>query len=285
MWRSKNYTKGAVNKLKNMRHMIFFDTETVGLASHSQIVQFSADLYGIQKNPFSLCLEDSVNVFICPDKPMPEKLEKRAGLSNEFLKAYPRESEVFPVIREFMSKAPLVAGYNVKFDIDKLEGLYERNGILFSRPEEIDILEMARDLVPIEESGGDYSLSNISNRLNCAEGLVFHTANDDATASRRVFILLLGRYAKECRVLKRNGEKVRFSRCYYWENKYQKSMKRIVVETSGGNFFYDTVKKNWDTNKGSILTVDDTDMEDLEWQCLCRYRVSSMDELCLKLKR
>ena len=61
-------------------------------------------------------------------------------------------------------------------------------------------------------------------------------------------------------------------------------MKRIVAVTSSVQVYYDLIKKQWGVNKDVPVDIGDLNLDDIESQCLRRYRCSTMDELAGHLK-
>ena len=110
-WRTSRYKQMVIDLLKNNDTIVVLDTETVGLKKKCQIVQFSAIRYRYEKNPFSMREVERLDLYIRPDEKLPESATKVNGITNAFLSDYPDERHCFPVIKEFLSKGGILAGY------------------------------------------------------------------------------------------------------------------------------------------------------------------------------
>lgn len=281
-WRTSRYKQMVIDLLKNNDTIVVLDTETVGLKKKCQIVQFSAIRYRYEKNPFSMREVERLDLYIRPDEKLPESATKVNGITNAFLSDYPDERHCFPVIKEFLSKGGILAGYRLDFDLDKIVGLYERNHDRFSYGRYIDVYEMAKDCIP-RDRVENYKLLTAAHYYSCDRGLRFHSSIDDVTATRRVFICTLSEYLRKQEDAD-SKMRVQLSYCYYWENPKRHSMKRLIAVTSSGQVYYDLVGGFWGTNKDAMCSVDDIDMEHLLSQCFKKYRVSDMKGLSLILK-
>lgn len=238
--------------------------------------------YRYEKNPFSMREVERLDLYIRPDEKLPESATKVNGITNAFLSDYPDERHCFPVIKEFLSKGGILAGYRLDFDLDKIVGLYERNHDRFSYGRYIDVYEMAKDCIP-RDRVENYKLLTAAHYYSCDRGLRFHSSIDDVTATRRVFICTLSEYLRKQEDAD-SKMRVQLSYCYYWENPKRRSMKRLIAVTSSGQVYYDLIGGFWGTNKDAMCSVDDIDMEHLLSQCFKKYRVSDMKGLSLILK-
>lgn len=280
--RSNKYRNYVLSVLQNAENLIFADTETTGLKKDCQIIQFAGIHYILKKDSFSLKEYQILEQYIRPDEPISEKISEITGITNAFLDTCSYEKEVFHKIYDFLKGDWILVGYNFRFDMDKLEALYERNQKIFPHSLYIDVLEMARDVIP-KGKISNYKLSTVAQYLECIDGLSAHSALDDTIMTKRVFEKLLVHYL-ESAIYEEEKEKVKLYYLYLWNNPHQKSMIRIICETSGGSVFYDTISKNWGIKTTEKRQIQDYDIDHLEKQCLYRYRVNDMEELYKILK-
>lgn len=284
--RSNSYRNYVVGLLKYAQFITVLDTETSGIEKDAGIIQFSAIHYQVGfRNGFYMRKVDDINMFIRPDKPLPPKITELTGLTDEFLRPYDKEDLAAFGIINFLKRTPgPIVGYNVKFDMGKIMSLFKRRGLQFEERPCIDVLEMARDCIGKEDIN-DYKLESVADYLRAGYGITYHNALDDATVTARCFILLLQIYLQSMRKEKgQHRESPKVAYCYYWVNPHKNSMKRIVAVTSSVQVYYDLIKKQWGVNKDVPVDIGDLNLDDIESQCLRRYRCSTMDELAGHLK-
>ena len=302
--RSYNNLRKTFGLLNRHGKIIIFDTETCGLEPDAQVIQFSGILFQIRfrqdwtSDPdkgeyFTMEELERYNCYIKPYKPVSEKITEITGISNQFLEDYPYEDLCFPDIDQFLSKSGgLLAGYNVRFDLLKIAGMYGRNGKPLPAFESMDVLEMSRDLLKKGQDLENYKLGTVAQVLGADAGLRFHSSMDDAEATARVFKAFLADYMDVFLQVSKPGykdkkENARPLYAYYWENPHQKSMRRVIAKTSLGDTvkpFYDTLDKRWCLPASSKIKVGDIDIDGLENRLLAMYRCQDMEALCLKLK-
>lgn len=282
--RSNKYRDYVLTCLAETEYLVFVDTETTGLSKDSQIIQFSGIRYFRENTSVLLNEVDRIDLYIRPYEPIHDKITQVTGITNKKLNGYPYENERFPIIHKFIDSNGILAGYNFGFDMAKLEALYERNHTIFPHSVYIDVLEMARDIIPKSEVS-NYKLSTVAEYLDCMESLTAHSAMDDTIMTKRVFEKLLPHYIHSVLHEDREKEKVKLRYLFYWENPHQKSMTRIICETSAGRIYYDTIAKCWGVNADSKLSIKSFDLDHLEEQCLFRYQVTDMYALIKLLKK
>jgi len=287
VWRNPWYGRRTLELLNGYRECICFDTETTGLTHEAQIIQFSA----IRLRLPEMTEIDRMDVYIRPDAPLPPKITEITGITNDMLEDDLPEKEMFPRIRDYLGvRPPLLCGYNVRFDLERLTDLYARNHAAFPSVEYLDIMEMAKDLVNpekvMEKGRPRYKQSNVAKAVHADKGIKFHSAIDDTTVVVRLLRIFADQYRE--REAKPAGAKTkaRLIRAFYWTNPKQKSMQRIWVYTDIGRVYIDTVGKYWrePKDKDSAGFFDAVDMEDLEAQVFRRWHVDNLDELILVTK-
>lgn len=269
-WRN-SWQKAAVLKAVNMYpSIIIFDTETTGLdpSKGNEIIELAAKKCVV--NPQNTLVEvDRLHLYIKPLAAVSEKIEELTGISNEFLADKPSLEEVFPQIKAFFD-GEIIAAYNTPFDKKFMEASYKRCGHEFSPEHEVDVLIMARDLVPKSEVE-NHKLRIIASYYGVDEGIRFHSAIDDVEATRRLFEVFIDQYMNEPEP---KGNLVpTIERVSFWEG--FRGFSRIYVETSNGTIYYDIRSKCWETKNAPIELFD---METVEKRILEITRHNTLDE-------
>ena len=141
-----NYVKQFKEASKNKGCFIVFDTETTGLnPEDNDIIEFSAIKFVVGESTAKKA--DEIDIFIDPGYPIPEEATKLTGITDEDVKGQYTAETAYKTIKDFFGDNPVVAGYNVSFDITFIDALYskfEKNFVC----ESLDILKMAREKLP-----------------------------------------------------------------------------------------------------------------------------------------
>lgn len=288
-WRSIKRGEKDIKILNSYTEAICLDTETTGTGHKDQIIQFSA----IRIELPSYKELDRIDVYIRPDRPVRDIITEITGITNEFLALEKPEGEVFPVIKEFLGESPLIIAYNTRFDKARLEDLFKRQGEEFLPGDEIDVMEMAKDLISPEkliikdgskydDGKPHYKQEFVAPLMGADEGLSFHSAIDDTIAVLRLLRIFTKRYEElSNNATVRVKEKVDIKSSYYWENPYKKTMMRFRVITNIGEVYLDCWTKQWcePKNKESKGLLSFIDMEDLQAKVFRMWHVSSIEEL------
>lgn len=266
--------------------MIFFDTETEGLKHHAQIIEFAAVAVKILHSPFRLQPFDKVKVYIKPYSPLIGKIEELTGITNDFLCTQKYEEGAAKDVFSFIDKYPnaVFVGYNVRFDLDKLDGVYQRQRHVPFVVESIDVLQMAKDCLA---DMPDYKLGTVAGFLDCVPDGNFHDALADTEATIGVFEKCIELYNQSYKK-ERNKKDCVVNYAFYWKNQFQGKMQRIVCDTSMGRFYYDIVSKQWGMNrdfeKKAGFSITSIDLDSVVIQLRNKYHVKDMDELVRLLK-
>ena len=103
----------------NLDTFIAFDFETTGLnPSVDQITEFAGVRFRSGE------IDETFSTLVNPGFPIPEKIIRITGITDEMVADSPSPSEVTPQIAEFMGNDPIVA-HNIPFDLSFLESLYK----------------------------------------------------------------------------------------------------------------------------------------------------------------
>ena len=253
------------------KEILIFDTETTGLRSDDQIIQFSGIYYSIDDSG-EMTIKDMMDVYINPGRPLDAKITEITGITDEMLKDAPCEEEMGPKILEFLAQSKLWAAYNAPFDLRMLRQMCGRLDLFMRERETLDVLKMARDCVPRDDVD-NFKLATVTNYLFPDQEIQFHSSIEDVKATGlcfEQFLVAYRKYEPEPKV------PVKLNWAGYWENPRRLSQKRIklnITEGEYGDIFWDVIKKSWSCKStGSAKRIFNTiDMEDLERQVLRRY--------------
>jgi DNA polymerase-3 subunit epsilon len=171
-------------KLKTMREVVL-DTETTGLSclEGDRIMEIGCvELWN--HIPTGRTFHEYIN----PEKEVPPEVVKITGLTTNFLKQFPRFSEIVDKFLEFIADSPLVI-HNAKFDIQFLNS---ELAFLDMPPipmgQAIDTLLIARKQFP----GQPASLDALTKRFNINIPREKHGALLDSQILAEVYLVLKG---------------------------------------------------------------------------------------------
>lgn len=166
---------------------IVFDTETTGFSPQDgdKLVEIGA-IELINHLPTGKTFHRYIN----PMRDMPDEAFKVHGLSEEFLKDYPKFEDVADDFLEFIGDDAKLVAHNASFDINFLNyELKQINRKVLEWDRVIDTLEMARTLFP----GARASLDALCRRFNIdASDRTLHGALIDSELLGKVYLELIG---------------------------------------------------------------------------------------------
>lgn len=151
--------------------IVCFDTETTGLsAAICRLTEIGA-----------IKIKDGVitkefNTFVDPEQPIPYKITKLTGITDEMVAGAPKEGEALKAFLDFVGDCPLIA-HNAGFDMSFLRAAGERNGMSVPNPY-IDSVLVSRALYPQLKN---HKLDTIHSALKL-KPFNHHRACDDARA-------------------------------------------------------------------------------------------------------
>lgn len=154
MWRTSKTKELLFEALGNATEFIVFDTETTGFsAEKNHIIQISGIKFTVSPD-LDVKEIGRIDCYINPMYSLPPKIIEITGITDEFLVDKPDEETVFyNNIYPFFGENPdCVIAYNTPFDMRFMKALYARYGKTFEPKYELDVLEMARDLVEKNDS-------------------------------------------------------------------------------------------------------------------------------------
>ena len=151
-----------------------FDLEGTGL-NHSQdddIIQFGAVRIENRK-----IKSDCLDIYVRPQKPIPQNIEKITGISNEKVKNAISFSEAYEKFINFSAECILIAQCGYEYDFGIINSSCERNNIKLIKTTELDTKILFAYLHP--ELNNTFSTDFLVNFYSVdVSGLMRHTAKD-----------------------------------------------------------------------------------------------------------
>lgn len=170
-----------------MLREIVFDTETTGFNPEEgdKLVEIGA-VELINHLPTGKTYHQYIN----PDRDVPEEVVKVHGLTREFLKNYPKLSEIAPSFIDFVGDDGILVAHNATFDMSFINYEFKHLGFkTYSWDRVVDTLEIARNKFP----GARNSLDALCRRFNIDNSKrTKHGALLDAELLAEVYLELLG---------------------------------------------------------------------------------------------
>ncbi|MBU5293259.1 PolC-type DNA polymerase III [Anaerosalibacter bizertensis] len=159
---------------------VVFDIETTGFSPmNDKVTEIGAVKIKNGK------VVDRFSQLINPERPIPEKIIKLTGITDEMVKDEPTIEEVLPKFHKFIKETVLVA-HNASFDVGFMRENFSRIGMEIDNPV-LDTLELTRSLFPQLKN---HKLNTIAKYLKVnLEN--HHRAVDDAEATADIFLKCL----------------------------------------------------------------------------------------------
>jgi DNA polymerase-3 subunit epsilon len=170
-----------------MLREIVFDTETTGFNydSGDRLIEIGA-VELINHIPTGRVYHQYIN----PERDVPEEAVKVHGLTYDFLKNYPKLSEIAQDFIDFVGDDSILVAHNASFDINFINYEFKHKGFrTYSWDKVIDTLEIARSKFP----GSRNNLDALCRRFNIDNSSrTKHGALLDAELLAEVYLELLG---------------------------------------------------------------------------------------------
>lgn len=184
-----------------MLREIVFDTETTGLRPEEgdKIIEIGA-IELINHMPTGKTYHQYVN----PDREVPQEAVKVHGLSYEFLKDYPKISEIAQSFIDFVGDDGILVAHNASFDIHFINYEFKHLGFkTYNWDRVIDTLEIARNKFP----GARNNLDALCRRFDIDNSArTKHGALLDAELLAEVYLELLGGAEPSMNLVAKNKE-------------------------------------------------------------------------------
>ena len=170
-----------------MLREIVFDTETTGFHydAGDRLIEIGA-VELINHIPTGRIYHQYIN----PERDVPEEAVKVHGLTYDFLKNYPKLSEIAQDFIDFVGDDSILVAHNASFDINFINYEFKHKGFrTYSWDKVIDTLEIARSKFP----GSRNNLDALCRRFNIDNSSrTKHGALLDAELLAEVYLELLG---------------------------------------------------------------------------------------------
>lgn len=166
-------------------NIVVFDIETTGFSSENdRITEIGA--VKIQNG----IIVDRFSTFVNPQMPIPDKIKKLTGITDEMVADSETIEGILPMFIEFCSDAVVVA-HNASFDMGFIKANAIRQKLTFN-PTYIDTVELARCLLPQLEK---HKLNIVADHLGIEIG-GHHRAVNDAEATAAIYLNFANRLAE-----------------------------------------------------------------------------------------
>ena len=162
---------------------ICFDLETTGLsAQNDRITEIGAvRLHNGE-------ITDRFDIFVDPERPIPEKITQLTSITNEMVAGAPKEAEALEQFFQFCGEDAVLVAHNASFDASFVRAALQRQGKPFENTY-IDTVTMARSLLPDLKKA---TLDSVANYLKL-KPFHHHRAEDDAAVLGDIFLNFLER--------------------------------------------------------------------------------------------
>lgn len=162
--------------------VIVFDVETTGLSFENDRL---TNIAGVKVR--NMQIVDDINIYVNPEKHIPENITELTGITDEMVKDAPKEAEALKQFMEFCGENPVLVAHNADFDTTMINEVCRRNNIDFSY-NYIDTLIICQAMFPDSK----HKLNNMAKILKLGS-FEHHRADEDALILAKIYIELLNR--------------------------------------------------------------------------------------------
>lgn len=172
----KKYIWNNLRDLVNIHDYVVLDLETTGLSpTDCNIIEVG--MAKVTNDVYS----DEFSSLVNPHNPLPKRITKITGITDDILIDAPSFSEIAERISVFIGDLPVI-GHNISFDLSFLSHALDECGIAVNFTY-IDTLAVARKAFPTFEN---HKLETLISELHLAENQT-HRALDDVQCTLRLF--------------------------------------------------------------------------------------------------
>lgn len=162
---------------------IVFDIETTGLSAQSDRI---TEIGAVRIKDGEVL--DTFDIFVDPERPIPENIVKLTGITDEMVKGAPKEAEALRLFFDFIGHKGelLLIAHNATFDTGFIRAAASRAGVPFENPY-LDTLALARFLLPDLKN---HKLDTVAEHYQLGE-FNHHRASDDAAMLAAIYHCML----------------------------------------------------------------------------------------------
>ena len=186
-------------------YFFVWDLESTGIPKKDPIVdiiEFSAIKVAVTRS--GLEIVDSLDLYINPGYPVPEKITELTGITQEKIDTDGvAPMEAYNIIHNFWGDNPVLAGYNsVSFDEPLIDDFYKKTiGASFFCINHLDVCRMAKEKVVANRKKdrkdtevANHKLATMAEYFGVADDTHFHEAIEDVKATYKVMRKLMPMY-------------------------------------------------------------------------------------------
>ena len=162
---------------------ICFDLETTGLSPQNDRI---TEIGAVRLHNGEIT--DRFDIFVDPERPIPEKITQLTSITDEMVKGAPKEAEALERFFQFCGEDAVLVAHNASFDASFVRAALQRQGKPFENTY-IDTVTMARSLLPDLKKA---TLDSVANYLKL-KPFHHHRAEDDAAVLGDIFLNFLER--------------------------------------------------------------------------------------------
>src|SRR5699024_8990975 len=133
-------------------------------------------------------ITDRFDIFVDPERPIPEKITQLTSITNEMVAGVPKEAEALDQFFQLCGEDDVLVAHNASFDASFVRAALQRQGKPFENTY-IDTVTMARSLLPDLKKA---TLDSVANYLKL-KPFHHHRAEDDAAVLGDIFLNFLER--------------------------------------------------------------------------------------------